>query len=267
MKVNVKNSVGDYSYVILLTACVNPGGTIYTSLQDAEERGAQYKAALRWYLENTALRIVFVENTLTDFSSEFTGYINEGRLEYITFDGNNFDKSLGKGYGEAIIIETALKRSAFIKETDYLIKITGRLILSNLNKILKKHHPRSNDYVRVNTGLVNGHCYCLSSFFICPPVFLQNYFIPVKEKINDSKGYYFEHLLYYSLLRWLKDRHSHREFRMPFKFVGTSGSTNTQYSLERFSGFKVFRQYLLHRFSYYQNFYNFNTPEFNEDNN
>lgn len=262
MKGDVKRSCDDFNYVLLLTACVNPGGMVYTSLQNIDERAGQYKAALKWYLANTDLKIVFVENTMTDFSSEFCEYINSGRLEYITFDGNNFDRKLGKGYGEAMIIETALKNSAVISKADYLIKITGRLILGNLNTILKKHKPLSDDCVFANTGLVNGHCYCLSSFFICPPLFLQNYFVPKKERINDAAGYFFEHLLYNSLLWWLKDHNSHREFKVPFKFIGSSGSTNSQYSLEKFSGFKAFRQYLMHRFSYYQNFYNFNTPDF-----
>lgn len=252
----------NFSYAILLTACVNPQGMVYTNLQNGDERTAQYKDALRWYLMNTDLKIVFVENTMTDLSLDFVDYIESGRLEYFTFNGNKFDRKLGKGYGEAIILETALKNSTIIRQTDYLIKITGRLVLTNLNAILKKHKPLSDDCVWANTGLVNGHCYCLSSFFICPPLFLQKYFIPRKGRINDSAGYFFEHLLYNSLLWWLRDHHKHCEFRLPFNFIGTSGSTNTRYSSGRSARFKAFRQYLMHRFSYYQNFYNFSTPDF-----
>lgn len=89
--------------VLLLTACVNPNGMSHTVLTDCSERQSQYEQALRWYLENTNFKIVLCENSQTDFSANFNSYINEDRLEFLCFDGNNFDKELGKGYGEGII--------------------------------------------------------------------------------------------------------------------------------------------------------------------
>lgn len=90
--------------VVLLTACVNPNGMSKTVLQDVELRRKQYVNALNFYLQETSLPICFVENTGFDMSCEFHSYIDSGRLEYLCFKGNNYDKSLGKGYGEAVII-------------------------------------------------------------------------------------------------------------------------------------------------------------------
>ena len=90
--------------VILLTACINPNGMSYTAIQDIAVRTRQYTEALDFYLQNSHLKIVFVENTLYDISSSYKQYIAENRLECLSFAGNTFSRELGKGYGEAEII-------------------------------------------------------------------------------------------------------------------------------------------------------------------
>lgn len=44
-------------------------------------------------------------------------------------------KSLGKGYGEAVIILYATENSVFLKRCKYLIKVTGRVIVPAIEKI------------------------------------------------------------------------------------------------------------------------------------
>lgn len=121
--------------VILLTACVNPNGMSKTVLQDVELRRKQYVNALNFYLQETSLPICFVENTGFDMSCEFHSYIDSGRLEYLCFKGNNYDKSLGKGYGEAVIILYVTENSVFLKRCKYLIKVTGHVIVPAIEKI------------------------------------------------------------------------------------------------------------------------------------
>lgn len=96
--------------VILLTACVNPNGMAFTKLNDQKLRLNQYKSSIKFYLENTDKQIIVVENTGYDFSNDFISYVYKQRLECLTFDGNNYNKSLGKGYGESLIIDYALKK-------------------------------------------------------------------------------------------------------------------------------------------------------------
>ena len=73
--------------ILFLTACVNPKGMAYTKLSNPEIRLQQYKDALDWYLENTSMKILLVENSGYDFSDCYQKQIREGRLEFICYDG------------------------------------------------------------------------------------------------------------------------------------------------------------------------------------
>lgn len=211
--------------VILLTACVNPKEMAFTKLQDVQERIFQYKNALRFYLENTDFNIVIVENTLYDLGFD----IDSNRVEYLTFDGNNYDKSLGKGFGEALIIDYALNNSFFLNDADYIIKITGRLQVENIIKIIK--YLKLNDFNLGNTVFSNitwDMKFCYSYFFIANKIFL-NTFLELKNDINDSKSIYFEHVLMNSIINWKKSNNNFLVLKFPILINGISGSTGEKY--------------------------------------
>lgn len=120
------------SLTLLLTACINPGDMPNNILTNIIERETQYINALKFYLDNTPFKVVFIENTLHDCSSQFGNYIKAGRLEYITFNGNTYNKTLGKGFGEGQIIKYGFETSKLLNEAQNIMKITGRLQLSNI---------------------------------------------------------------------------------------------------------------------------------------
>lgn len=122
-------------YILLLTACINPDGMPFTCLADVGVRKKQYIEALNFYLKNTTRKIVFVENSGTDISSSFKDF--QHRIEFLCFDGNLcFDKRKGKGYGEALILEYAMAKSEFITDDVLIFKLTGRLQLININRLI-----------------------------------------------------------------------------------------------------------------------------------
>ena len=212
------------SYVILLTACVNPGGMPFTVLNDTSERLRQYREALDFYLNETTLPIVFCENTLCDFSEDYKEYIASGRLEYITFDGNNFDKSRGKGYGEALIMEEAFRHSRLLDQCNFVVKITGRLIVRNISQLVKDNRRMFTDTIQTfypNNNMAD------SRLVILPKLFCIVDFLARKDSINDTEGYYFEHLLYDTIISRKKYVY------IPFLHVplidGVSGSTGNVY--------------------------------------
>ena len=226
------------SYVILLTACVNPGGMPFTVLNDTSERLRQYLEALDFYLNETTLPIVFCENTLCDFSEDYKEYIASGRLEYITFDGNNFDKSRGKGYGEALIMEEAFRHSRLLDQCNFVVKITGRLIVRNISQLVKDNRRMFTDTIQTfypNNNMAD------SRLVILPKLFCIVYFLARKDSINDTEGYYFEHLLYDAVISRKK------YIYVPFLHVplidGVSGSTGNLYKSDNV-------KYNHHRFAF-----------------
>lgn len=210
--------------VILLTACVNPNGMSKTALQDTEVRKKQYISALYFYLEQTNLPIVFVENTGNDFSLEFKHYVNNRRLEYISFNGNDYDRSLGKGYGEAIIIQYALRNSKLLTNAEYVIKITGRVKIININEIVDSKLLAFNNVVRCS--FLDSR-FMITSVIVIPLNVLRKFSENCIDLINDNDNRYFE----YVLNDFLCANKSLKlvPFFKPIQIEGISGSLNRPY--------------------------------------
>jgi len=180
------------AYVLLLTACINPDGMPFTTLSDKEVRRKQYLNALNFYLESTSYPIVFTENSDTDISRDYTDAIKNGRLEILTFKGNN-NKTKGKGYGESIIIEYALNHSKLISSETLVVKITGRLMVKNITAVLTERFPLQKPQ-SVVCAYNSDFSFPDSRLFIAPISFLRE-FLKDKEQIDDSIGVFFEHIL------------------------------------------------------------------------
>lgn len=235
--------------VILLTGCVNPNGMPQTVLQNPEIRKQQYVSAIRYYLKKVQIPIVFVENSNTDISHKFQKEVNDGRIEFVVFNGNDFDKKRGKGYGEAIMIEYALSHARFLKVASFVIKITGRLIIDNINELVRE--MKSPDVVYAN--LIRGHCGMerRSYFFGTPIPFLYD-FISQKDLIDESAMVYFERHLYNESLRWKENGGVVKELWHPIIVSGISGSNGKNYEKESFPYLKAWIRYFLHRSPFYK---------------
>lgn len=214
---------------ILLTACVNPDGMALTALQDKDERLVQYEQALNWYLDHTDYPIVFVENSGCDISSHYLSRIEEGHLEMLTFLGNDYPHDFGKGYGEAEILDYALKHSAFLKDTDVIVKITGRLICRNVNTLIgmcKRTDTVMAQVIKDRWGRMQ----CKSQVVVFPQEFLRDFFLPFSSYLNDTKRYWFEHLLWDASRAWQQEGFRFKEFIYLPRIEGQSGSMGTRYT-------------------------------------
>lgn len=250
----VTNIENDMKSLLFLTACVNPKGMAYTKLNVPEVRLQQYKAALNWYLMNTDFQILLVENSNWDFSEDYKAYIECGRLEFMAFDGNSYERSRGKGYGEAIIMEYGLRHSKLIQNmdnSDLLVKVTGRLLCDNLKAIVVANQRPSTVYANIAKDDWGGNI-CSSQFVVAPIVFWRDCFLPQREKLNDAACYHFEHLLYDSVEQWRKNGGNFCEFWTPPIIKGVSGTSGTPFAtaMSRKQLFLYRIMYVLHRLGY-----------------
>lgn len=207
--------------VILLTACISPNGMAFTALQDPKERERQYIDAVRFYADSTDYPIVFCNNSGENIAPNFLDL--KDRVEFLSFFGNDYDKNLGKGYGEYYILAYAFKNSQFIRQATNLIKITGRLKVKNIQNQIRLSSfvfAFSSPYILVS-NLNDKDRFAHSECIVADKEFYEDYFLR-ENNINDSKCYYFEHQLYDSI-----DRSPYQLFRycIPLEIEGMSGTS------------------------------------------
>lgn len=219
-----------YKVCILLTACVNPGGMSYTILQDSNIRAKQYTKALDYYIKTTDVPIVFCENTMYDMSTDYQRLIDSGRLELFTFDGNNFDKLRGKGYGEALIMKYAIDNSEIIRNSKYVIKITGRLIITDIKRVASSPLLCLNNLFRSNIK----EKFISTYLFVARPLLLQKFINKYQELIweDSPTNDLIEHHWFRALTQ---DPELNNTTYIPFlsipKVIGISGTTGECYSM------------------------------------
>jgi len=235
--------------LIFLTACVNPNGMALTALQNPEMRLKHYLESVSFYLKNTAFDILLVENTGYDFTPHFHGYVKGGRMEILSFDGNNYNRELGKGYGEALIVDYAVKYSLFWKTHECIIKITGRHIVTNVKQIWNITSFLFCFKNKVISAAISpSEKVAFSEIFIASKFFYSMYFLPQKDKINDTCGIYFEHVLYETIQTAVSC--DYLFFYIPFliRQSGVSGSTgkNLQISYKWTDKMKPFIKCILY---------------------
>lgn len=232
-----------YKSCIFLSACVNPDGMSHTMLQDPTVRAKQYKHALDYYLRETNLPIVFCENTMYDMSSAYKDYMESGRLELLSFDGNHYDKQRGKGYGEALIMKYALDHSAIINNSKYVIKITGRLIVTDIKRISSSPLYYLNNLFRSNIK----DKFISTYLFIARPWVIRLFLTRYQEMIweDSPTNDLIEHHWYRALT---KDLLLKNTIYLPFLripgVVGVSGTTGELYSMnDRLIGNLIYSYY------------------------
>ena len=217
-------------HIILLTSCVNPNGMPFTALSDIDVRKQQYLDALWFYINNTSLPIVYVDNSNFDIEQFKIFHANVyKRLELLSFEGNR-DKVHGKGYGELEIIDYAIRHSEIInKNKDVsLIKITGRLKITNINGIIKQIRYRILPYTKSIICSMNSDFSMADSRLMIAQIPFYMKLVERKNEIYDSKGIYFEHVL--SKLIKSHGSYGYYPFLIEPQFEGVSGSTSIVYN-------------------------------------
>ena len=212
---------------IFLTASIEPQNVIGLNRNSVSEREDDYYNALIFYLRLN-YKIVFCDNSMYD-SKKILELVekNIDKIEYLKFKSEN--SYFGKSHGEKEIFDYAHENSLFMKSSKYIVKVTGRLIVSNISKILNKIFLSDNDFF-VSANISRNLTYSDSRFFIYKKEFYRESLEPVlRTQLNDWKRVYFEFCLARSI-------HSRLTFSTDFillpyypKFIGRSGATNKDY--------------------------------------
>jgi hypothetical protein len=110
---------------------------------DPSVRMKDYLEAFSFYLslpDWAVDRVVLLENSDTDLTPFHEAAAREKgakRVELIGFQGNDHDPNLGKGYGEFKMIDIGLDRSQLLRADSPIWKVTGRLQIRNLARLIQ----------------------------------------------------------------------------------------------------------------------------------
>lgn len=173
--------------VLCMTATIRPN-TTEVSRADINDRLADYKKCIKFYLEQTVLPIYFLENSDYDISGDldFKDFQSTNRFHVLRFDAHpNTQK--GKGFQEFYTLDRFVKNHL---QADMLIKVTGRYIVKNTAKIIPQlTAPLNIDLHRKMKVAITG-------FFAVEKSVYENHFYEKYLLANDAEGRYIEHVLY-----------------------------------------------------------------------
>lgn len=213
---------------ILITGCISPNhDTPKLVLSDKEERKKQYFASIEYYILNSMVKnIIYCDNSEIAPEMELISLAKKNgvNLEWLSFKGN-VQKTVqyGKGYGECEIVSYALEHSELIKKCSYFVKITGRLIIKNLNVLLKltdggiQFWPNKTEDNRL---------YINTRIYMMPIGLYHSCFEDAGSYVNDNQNIYLEHAFGICI----KKRNVHYKKFMIVPWVeGISGSTGRIY--------------------------------------
>lgn len=217
--------------VLIITGTIAPSLEVrYLAIKNAEERLSQYYDSIFFYISQGCFnKIIFCENSnygskglepLVKLAKE-----NHLQLELLSFQGDTEKVIMqGKGYGEAEIMNYIFANSNLIKGETMFAKVTGRLKVTNVIRILSKI-KEGNCYFNVPNHTAR-HMYD-TRFYMIPIELFKQYFLDAKEEIMDDEGIFLETVYTNRILQ--KDIKT-KNFPIYPRIIGQSGSSGESYS-------------------------------------
>ena len=215
--------------LIIITGTIKPNRIKDLTLRDTDERFVQYRDALLCLIElHPAADIVFCDNSNygTDAFADITtkAIENNLNLEILSYQGSSEAiAEHGKGYGEGEIVRYVLENSRLAHDNDYMLKITGRLVVNNISTIVKRV---DRDRAYFNIPNIHRRDIYDTRLYGMPIQIFRRYFIDEYKKVYDEKGYFLEHVYRDTIL---KNHLKVRNFPSYPRITGSSGSGGLSY--------------------------------------
>ena len=175
---------------VLLTGTIN--SALYNNtgnkLKNVEERYRMYNEAIESYIkESTFDNIVFSDNSQYNFPEDkFLEMAKRYNKKYEFVRCPSYVEETiryGKLYGEARMIDDALKMSKLLQEASTIYKITGRIFLRNSKAICKSKERHRNEYI-----VYTNKKWCFTNIFKFNREDYLSYWANVWERCDEKFG-------------------------------------------------------------------------------
>lgn len=223
------------NYIIIIMCTLNDNEVINSKRTNIYDRIKDTKFALtKWLSLSKFKKFLIIENSgyETPLFSDLISEFSNKQIEFLQFNGQNFDRKLGKGYGVLTALKYLEINSFLFKHYNHFVIIPGRYYISNHEKILKNNSEIISDFQNKLT-------YAFNPLLKCTKDFIQNYLILYLEHTNDFNGIHFEHCLAKAVHRAISNG---IKWDLPCEIPiveGISGTSNRRYYRNSFYKFFI----------------------------
>lgn len=213
--------------VLFIPCTVDAKGVANTLRENINDRVSDIEESIISWIElDLFSKILIVENS--GYSGNLFNIIQEKynkrvHIEILIYDGQNFDRNLGKGYGWYDSIKTGIENSKLGKRSDIFTIVPGRYFIPNAKKILTS--LKCNLMCNINNNLT----FAFSPISVFKRDFIVNYWIPECKKSDESIGFPMEKYQARAVLRAIADGY---EWELPAEdpfLSAISGTSNMPY--------------------------------------
>jgi hypothetical protein len=182
------------SIVILLTGTIKVKDVPHLSLTDTFLREREYCKSIEKWIK-LGYPIIFCENSNYDSKiiNEVIDKCSPKQFEYMKFTSSA--SQLGKGHGEAEIIDYVFKNSRLVNDHSIICKVTGKNYLLNAASIFKKILQSAASKNLVIAILMKNLTMADSRFFFFKKEFYVKYWQKYIGEVNEANKIYIEHTL------------------------------------------------------------------------
>ena len=182
----------------IVTGTIQPGVEVgQLTIRNTTERLKQYIDSIQFLIDSKAFsKIIFCENSGYGVEElkelEVAARKENIQLELLSFVGNKEQLLIhGKGYGEGEIMKYVFCHSHVIGNEKAFVKITGRMKIVNIKKIVSNFKEGKTYFNIPNRTLRTLYD---TRMYAMPVNQFQKYFMNRYEEVMDSQGYYLEHV-------------------------------------------------------------------------
>jgi hypothetical protein len=145
-------------------------------------------------------------------------------VEFLSFDGQDFPRSRGKGYGETLALRHVLEHSVQLRRTQRFLKVNGRYYVSNVARVLAAMGEADDVFCNLNRSL--GFCDC--RVFGGSYAFLERV-VHEGLRVDEEAGVWLEHSVARAALLAIADGSSWRFITTLPRIEGLSGTIDGPY--------------------------------------
>lgn len=212
---------------LVLLCNVDPKRVMHTKRKNIQDRINDFEKSLPfWFSLDLFKNIIVVENSNFKgdlFKKHIKQSINKKKIELIVYDGQKYNRKLGKGYGWFQQIDKVLKYSKNAYKSEYFTIVTGRYIIKNIEKmLLKTKNPLMCDLTR-------NLSFAFSPVTLFSKDFIKKYWLKFCSKTNDSEGRTMEHQQAKAILRAMSDGYKWQLPPVSADIIAVSAISNTPY--------------------------------------